>query len=746
MAKREKAVWFLLCLALAAAMFIPVKGLLMDGIYAWHIRQLEFKYMMAESLVLFVLFSIIWLILQKNKQKLILTGVVCLVFVWCHVIFLPVIVSGLYVAYLYLMGYTIRTRAWKYQVRDHFFADFLFGCGSVITLFCLLSVVGLGSIPTLKIAVAVTGIMACGCSLPKIITGWKTEGGKQKDCLTNQTLTKSEILMVSLILVMVLIQLGRMNISIDFDSLWYGVRSEYMLNNGHGIYENMGTVGLVYTYSKGLEVLLLPLSDLASHSYLICFNVWMAVVMLGAVYRVGRCYMSRKYALLAITSISTIPAIMNMSITAKTDSMTLMVQVVMVLYLLYYLQDKKVIHLLLSVGALLLSWTLKPTAVIFSTAVFGMSFLYLLSTRQWSLRASWREWMGLLPSVTALIGIWTRTILIVGIPITSVFSSVFIQLGFQLQYPFSQLPLYGDSMGDKSPLAYLVDTVYKMLLLPVGENMDHVIFAWGTSLMFFLILVILLLLIIKEKGGDGERNLVRYAHTVLIPFTLVCIISLMMLGQIDGNYFMLLDVFIVLYGCGMVSRVNQVSLRKSILVMMIPILLLNVNMTAVSNWAWSLGFTPVQVINKGRFNHKEQQHKAMIERGNAEIWNLLAENPETRVIAAGTHPQVFDFPCNVQSYDDITSSWGNVVLVKTMDNFVDYLEYSRADYIYMQAGVIEKESRCYELMGYLIEAGILQDVFYEQGNMLARVVLEGTYSVESDNEYQKYQESYLAKE
>ena len=66
-----------------------------------------------------------------------------------------------------------------------------------------------------------------------------------------------------------------MNIAVDFDSLWYGVRSPYILDNGRGIYENMGNIGIVYTYSKGFEVLTLPLSVLPSYSFLTAFNLWL---------------------------------------------------------------------------------------------------------------------------------------------------------------------------------------------------------------------------------------------------------------------------------------------------------------------------------------------------------------------------------------------------------------------------------------------------------------------------------------
>lgn len=744
MVRKEKAVWLVLGAACLASVIIPVKGLLIDGVYGWHIRQPEFIKMMLEIMVLAVLFAGIALWGKGGKRKLAAAGGICLVFIWCHVMLLPVLVSGLYALYLYVIGYCIRTRVFKYKVKSHGFADFLLGCAGVITLFCIMSAAGAGSIGWLRMAVLLTGAAAAALSIPSFKIWYEDGRREQKRLEPAKKLTKPELLLLVLMIVMVLIQIGRMNISIDFDSLWYGVRSEYILDNGRGIYENSGSVGLVYTYSKGLEVLLLPLSDLASHSYLICFNVWMAVMTLAAVYRVGRCYMKRRYAMIAAAAVSTVPAVMNMSITAKTDSMTLLVQMVMILYVLYYLQDKKVIHLLTGAAAMLLSWTLKPTAVVFSTAVFGMSFLYLLVTRQFSLKTSWRNWLSVLPAFLALIGIWARTWLIVGIPVTSVFSSIFLKLGFSLNYPFSILPLYGGGAGDMPLPVYLLDVICKMLLLPVGENMSHVVFAWGTSLIFFLIIAALLLSMVKKNKPEADRNLVNYAHVVLAPFLLVCLISLLMLGQIDGNYFMLLDVMAVLYGIGIISTVKRNRLRKSIVVMLLPILLLNLNMTAVSNWAWSLGFTPVQIVNKGRINHEELQRRRMAELGNAGIWDILEEDPQTRVIAAGNHPLVFNFPCNVQSYDDIASSWGNMLLVKTMDNFVEYLEYAKTDYVYMQAGTVNRESRCYELMGYLIEAGILTDVIYENGNMLAKVEPEGTYGQEASEEYERYFESYQA--
>lgn len=743
MAKREQVVWVLLCATLLAALAIPAKGLFVDGVYSWHIRQPEFWDMVLEIAGLALILGAVWFFMSGYPAKLIMTGMVCTVFVWCHVVFLPMVVSGIYVLYLYLAGYTIRRRLFKdnTDLRDSWSWDFLLGCSAVITLFCLMSAAGAGSIPALKTA-------AAGAAVPAVVGSGKETVRRFRNipaALDGHRLTKIQSLTIVFMILMVLIQIGRMNISLDFDSLWYGVRSEFILDNGHGIYENMGSVGLVYTYSKGLEVLLLPISDLASHSYLMFFNIWMAVASLAAVYRIGRFFMGRTYACLAAACVSSIPAVMNMSITAKTDSMTLMVQLVMVMYLLHYLQKKQVNYLIASLGALFFSWMLKPTALVFSTAVYGMSMLYLLVTSQFSWKATLREWTGILLPAAALAAIWARTMIIVGIPVTSVFSSVFLKLGFTLKYPFSVLPLYGGGERGNHILSYMADTLYRMFLDPAGENMSHVVIAWGTSLLFLLTIVFLSVMLVPRRACGSSRNLAGYARTVMIPYVLVCLASLAMLGQIDGNYFMLLDVGIVLCGCTAVSHVRNGFLQKSILVMMIPVILFNVPVTMVSNWAWSLGFTPVSVVNSGRMNHREQQRGEMEDLGNAEIWETLAADPQNRVIAAGSHPQVFNFPCNVQSYDDITSTWGNVLLVKTMDHFVRYLEYAKTDYVYMQAGYADKESRCYELMGYLIEAGILTEVVYEAGNLLAEVDLQGSYGAEASDAYEMYRTGYQVK-
>ncbi len=91
---------------------------------------------------------------------------------------------------------------------------------------------------------------------------------------TGRSESMAQAALLAFIITMVLIQAGRMNIELDYDSLHYGLRSAYVLDNGKGIYENLGMINLVYTYSKGLEVLVLPLSGTPTYGFVLAFSLW----------------------------------------------------------------------------------------------------------------------------------------------------------------------------------------------------------------------------------------------------------------------------------------------------------------------------------------------------------------------------------------------------------------------------------------------------------------------------------------
>ena len=747
-----------------------------DGTYSWQFGDPATKKMMAEIALLFVLLSGFLLLAGKPSVRWGGTAVICLIFCWVHVIFLPMAVSALYLGHVFLAGRFVRTALLgQKDMEDGWMADFILGVSAVLCAFCLLSAFKIGSIAQLKLFSTVSG---AALYLWAALSGglrWAVcclKGSFQEDEFQKSRFQGANRILWSLLtaflIVMVLIQAGRMNNSLDFDTLWYGVRSEYVLNNGKGIYENPGMVGMAYVYAKGLETLALPLSDLASHSYLLSLNLWMAVAGLAGIYRLAGLFMNRMWALTAAALASCIPGIMNMAISAKPDVITWTLQIFMVYYMACYIKKRKFALLAMSGGAYLLSLTMKSTALVFSTAIFGMSGLYLLGRRLLSLKTSWRQWLLMAAPLGALTGIWARTMMITGMPVTSVFTSIFEKLGFRMKYPFatSGLP---QNYEEASNLAVLLRRLYHMLLMPTGKDMGHVVFAWGSPLMLFLtgICAAAALLMAadwkrkkteKGKGDDREKkgksdrsSLALYAHVVFWPFLAVNLVSLVMLYQIDGNYFMLLYTGIIIGGLSLMAALKQAGhsrFMRAVSWMLIPIMAFNVLMTAESNWAWSLGFSEIQWVNKGRVNHEAFQHEKMVQTGNEQIWNILAEDQGTRVIAFGDHPGCLQFPCVVQSYKDITSPWGNVELVNTVEAFEEYMAYAQADYAYVEAGFIGEESWewSYGLVRQMIGRGTLTDLVFEHGNVLAKVDLDGVSSEKTQENLRLFDEHYITYE
>jgi hypothetical protein len=729
----------------AAGILYSLNQILNQEVFQWIMNQREYKTMMAETAELFAAFCLSGFLFPKSRQKLVAAVLITAVFLWAHVAFVPVLVSGLYLAYILFFGRFLRVSLWRLPKDDGVASDFLTGAVFLIVIFCFMSAVGIGSIGHLTVFV----FISCGILL---LFGRSCLGGEGNR--SGLAFGGKEIFLLAFLLTMVCLQAGRLNIAVDYDSLWYGVRSRYILDNGHGIYENLGTIGIVYTYSKGFEVLTLPLSQLPSYSFVTSINLWLSLGVLFMGYKIGRFYMKREQAVFLAALLSGVPGIMNMAVTAKSDIITLLVQEIMLYYLLCYIKagQKSWRYLGYGTAAFFLSLTLKPTALIFSTAVFGMGFLYLLGKLLLPRFGAEGGNIGGLAVVAgallALGGIWARTQVLTGLPLTSVFSSLLTRIGFHLKYPFmvNTIPNSGSGKSLKERTVHLANRLHGFLFCPVGEDMDHVILAWGGFLLYFLLLLWIVSCFYGKNVDRGKKSqLSVFLKVVYVPFLVVNLISLGMLTQVDGNYFMLFYVLTAVYVLKAAVETGEKTVWRGGVGAGVWVLMFAVFFTAMTSWNWSLGFTPVSFRHKGYYNHQEAARQDMVSKGNGDIWDILAADPETRLIAIGDHPDVLAFPCNVQSYDDITGVWGNVALVKKMDYFVEFMDYAKSDYVYVQAGYTGEENRSYTLVRDLIEWGKLVPVCYDNGNLLAAVEVNGDYSEKSAQALTEFEQCYIKK-
>ncbi len=693
-------------------------------------------------------------------------------------------------------------------------AAFLAGAGAWICLICVQSAFGIGGLGRVRLLAAALFVFSLSVHLvlfrkflPEIFRRGRhfrkgIDGGRQEPSCDFLGAP------FALLLTMAMIQIARVNLWPDYDSLHYGLRSPYILDNGRGIYENLGNINLVYTYPKGFEILSFPLAGTNTFGYTLCFNLWLTFLVLALTFGLAW-KLSGDFGtgLLAATFVSMVPGVMNMAITAKSDTATLACQLCILCAGAGILTGEKealkplagipscgdwhfgrpgkeglLWWLAIGIGGCFLSFSMKPTSLVFST-VLSLSCFACCAPYLWRERKGIKGricpagiWgMAFLPlaGAGAWAGTWIRTYRMTGVPTTSVFTSIWEKLGFRVRWPFAFLavPDQGLEMGFGDSLKFLGKRLFGILFSPMGEDMAHVVIAWGSSLMvMFLLAFILWGRRWKEsQRGTGRDKAWKCLSLAALVIGGVSLVSVYLLWQVDGNYFMLLYVLLAVLGTvsmtaagesmedagkgdagirishsGRDSRGKQGSRGKRdsrgkqgserrfpwMAAVVFGFCWFQAAVTIATSWSGGQGFTPIKVRHKGYVNHRQMVYDRFCSQGNQAIWSILSADPAARVIAVGEHPEVLQFPCNVQSYYDVTGSGGNVRLVKTLDNFKEFLEYAKIQYLYVQANFLEENTRCYDVVRFLVEDGSLGDIRYENGNMIARVNLHQEYPVD----------------
>ena len=173
-----------LVLFCVAAVLIPAKTLFTgNGFFADYIHFTESKRMYVEIAILAVLIFGGLALLKRGRSRMYWLTAVVLVFSWIHVVFLPMVVSAVYLISLLAIGRFFRKqvffrgRVWE-RPYFSFYMDFLFGASFAIVVYCLLSTLGVGKIAWMRLIVYALGVAALGFDFSSIscqcIRGWQT--------------------------------------------------------------------------------------------------------------------------------------------------------------------------------------------------------------------------------------------------------------------------------------------------------------------------------------------------------------------------------------------------------------------------------------------------------------------------------------------------------------------------------------------------------------------------------------------
>lgn len=394
-----------------------------------------------------------------------------------------------------------------------------------------------------------------------------------------------------------------------------------------------------------------------------------------------------------------------------------------------------------------------------------------INTNYNRIQAKGEKWTSELPFVlfslvyTGLITL--RTFLITGLPFSTTFTGIFKAIGFHVNWPFN-LDAHVDYSGELSfseSAFFFFRRLFSFLFYPVGEDMEHVAIAWS-GVLFPLILLFALwqCFSIGRKclpgknslpGGNSllERNSLSGREAFLcrgsgdaspwdylplsLSFLVIMVFSLLsfvMLWQIDGNYYILwesLALLLCFSGGNLQEKRGFILLLKAFF--FFPFYLAAFLTTITTSWAGAVGFTPIDLANKGYYDHALVELENQGEKGSLPAFSEMAKNPRHHVLAFAETPECYRIPCNVQSITDVEGSGGSPGLYDSPLYFAWFLKWSDTDYVYLEQSFLhdEREERAREMLLQMAEEGIFQSPMLVEKNKI--LPLDGVKAFSESN-------------
>lgn len=155
--------------------------------------------------------------------------------------------------------------------------------------------------------------------------------------------------------------------------------------------------------------------------------------------------------------------------------------------------------------------------------------------------------------------------------------------------------------------------------------------------------------------------------------------------------------------------------------------------TITTSWAGAVGFTPIDLANKGYYDHALVELENQGEKGSLPAFSEMAKNPRHHVLVFAETPECYRIPCNVQSITDVEGSGGSPGLYDSSLYFAWFLKWSDTDYVYLEQSFLhdEREERAREMLLQMTEEGIFQSPMLVEKNKI--LPLDGVKAFSESN-------------
>lgn len=535
--------------AIAGAVFAlagPI-NLVTEGPFGWHIRQPAFWQGGIELVVLAALIGTA-LYLLEGWYRVLVVLVICELYARLQGIDLAIVVSLLYYESIAALGMLILKHLGKVELSHT--EKCLFGIMlGTLTWSCvewILSAVGPGSVRDLQIA----ALVILGPSL--LLTRRLPVLGYVFSRVGKRNVTGA--LLGTFVCTLVLMLFAKASVSIDYDSLWYGVRGDRVLVAAGSVFKGLGLVSPVHYGPQAYELLLIPLSGLGSVTAILGFSIWCWVGLGICLYSITeRLQLGPKARLAAVALSLATPAVMNIAITAKGDVMAATWVFFAVYAVVRYMASRDWPWLLIGFGTALAATTLRMSILVYAglTGLFALSMLVLRAFRNEPEARRASEvgtgiWLWLAGGALLLFVLVTaRTMLLTGIPFSEVSTLVNLagRVGLHTQFPVGgPAPVYAALNADLASLIF--DFIFRPAKLP------HVIIGWtGGAFAYFLLVGFVFR---SSQSKQGQSTSIFWLLAITFPLLLFFLRYPIRGG--DGNYFIVPILSMVLMGVGMAQH------------------------------------------------------------------------------------------------------------------------------------------------------------------------------------------------
>lgn len=656
----------------AAFIVIPAWQLIGPGPFDWHIRQRAFVQGGLEALVLIAVVAAAFA-LRSSRIALLLAAAVLELYLRRHAVDIPLVIDLLYVEIIIGVGMFTR-RACGARAADDALAyvhAFLLGFAGWSLVAWTASAIGVGSISQLRAATLALGVVALSARTPPL-TVFLWRGLRLQDRVSR--------LWGGALAAWVAVLYARTNVVHGYDSLWYGLRGEYVLDPGHSVFDAPGLVSPVHYFPKLYEVFLLPVSALGDSSVISGLSIWVLVLILLTCARIaGAIGIDQRACWPTLAAIATLPALAATALEPKPDEVSVLFGLIALERALAFARSRKQADFFWIVAAAVLACMAKLTAIPFmGVLVLGSLWHALRPHRHAPLQEASASNAG---AACALAGalvvaafVTARTWLLTGMPTIGpdVLFKSWSVLGMHLLDPIGTLQWTWPPDWAGLP-GMFVDWLFR------PQTMPHIVTTWmGNVWLWFAVLGVAANQLDRRilASGQSAWPLAAMALTALV---LATTIGYRERGG-DGNYFLCgLVPGLLLAANGAFSR-GKGSVRFAMLACL-PAFALFQGAYGFASAGWATGTRTFDlVLTRNWHDDRRLRWETLASAGMEKIGRHLKRAPaNARAIGYATEPASFWLPARFENL--LTISYSRPDFVGTEAGFAGFIRDQHIDFL-----------------------------------------------------------------